>query len=111
LVEYKKEGNWKYYKNYNLHFESDSSMNSMKASFDRDYSAFSTELFNVFNRFGERQITEGYDSIEVKFLNNEVLRLIAVGKLDYAHFVFDYFDQKELNSKENLPNTLLIDYV
>jgi hypothetical protein len=70
----------------------------MKSAFERDYSAFSDELYNIFSNFGEREIGEGYDSIEVKYIHNDVFRLVAHGKEDYANFVFDYFSQEELEA-------------
>jgi hypothetical protein len=98
LVEYKKEGTWKYYKNYNLYFEEEGSETSMMSTFERDYGAFSEELYSIFSHFGERKIGEGYDSIEVKYIHNDVFRLLATGKEDYANFVFDYFIKEELEA-------------
>ncbi|HLP12785.1 MAG TPA: hypothetical protein VK177_12695 [Flavobacteriales bacterium] len=90
LVTYKKEGNWIYYKEY-----SGQKLNMVYAQplatvLGNDFRHFGKLLNDNISNFDLVKIV-GYDSILVKFENDQVKDFYGFGKVDYTHLEIRYY--------------------
>lgn len=94
LVEYNKEGDWIYYKEY-ARSNGGKSLNSVKDMLSRNYSHFGNELFKSIEMFDNVKINSGYDSIRVVYANDILKNFYGYGNVDYAHLQIRYYDNSE----------------
>jgi hypothetical protein len=90
LVEYKKEGDWIYYKEYAYSAKKPS--NSMQALLLTNYKHFGSALLNSLHMFDEIHINSGYDSIRVDYADNNLQNFYGYGSRDYTHLQVEYYD-------------------
>lgn len=102
LVEYKKEGDWMYFKEYinPEEYASSISINSAKRIISKTYPHFGSELVQSIQLFTDPKVNTGYDSIQVSYKNNMLQDFYAYGTADYLHLYICY---KELKSAQENP--------
>ncbi len=99
LVEYKKEGDWVYYKEYN--YTRKKSSGSLQSLLLSNYRHFGQELFNSIRMFDDLALTSAYDSIRANYSENNIRSFYGYGALVYTHLQFEYYDfagQNDLSS-------------
>jgi antitoxin component YwqK of YwqJK toxin-antitoxin module len=90
LVEYKKEGDWVFYKEHQ-NGTITKSTNPLLNMFSRDYKHFGNTLYQAVHLFDELKVEAGYDSIRVAYKNNMPYDFYGFGE-DYAHLQIRYYD-------------------
>jgi antitoxin component YwqK of YwqJK toxin-antitoxin module len=95
LVEYKKEGEWKFYKEYQLENPRLTASGTMKGWLSHNYPHFAHELMRSLMSFDDFKINASYDSILVVYSNNHVRELYGYAPADYTHLEIRYHAQNE----------------
>ena len=97
LVEYKKEGDWIYYREFGSNMEA-ASLNSMKEMLGLNYRHFGLDLFQRINLFGSFELISIYDSIQVVYNNDRVYSFHEYGVGNHTHLKIRYHDPSLLSN-------------
>ena len=89
LVEYKKEGDWVYYKEFNAN-RNGSTRNDFQAMVRQNYPFMESEIYSIIYCLDGEKTAESYDSITVQYIDNKVMHFEGFADNDYIHFKFDY---------------------
>ncbi|HEY1038512.1 MAG TPA: hypothetical protein VGF30_03860, partial [Bacteroidia bacterium] len=92
LVEYKKEGEWMYYKEYAYHYAGKTSAGYMKVMLQHHYKHFGTALFQSVQIFENLKNNSAYDSIRVVYKNDNLQNFYGYASNDYIHLQVKYYD-------------------
>jgi hypothetical protein len=92
LVEYKKEGDWMYYREYNAEFAGEKVTASPYDMLTHHYQHFGTPLYEALHGFDCGQLRSPFDSIRVAYADNQVLNFYGFGDF-YMHLQIQYYDQ------------------
>ena len=95
LVEYKKEGEWIYYKEYNVQNIPNIGSGTVKGMLMSDYRHFGNELRQSLMLLDDISINSAYDSIRVIYSDNNTQDMYGYGAIDYTHFKIRYYDADE----------------
>jgi hypothetical protein len=101
LVEYKKEGDWIYYKEYN--YSKRKLPGSMENMLVINYRHFGQDLSNSVMLFDNLKMNFGYDSIRVKYADNNLRDFYGYGTSDFVHLQIRYYEPKEIPPTVYLP--------
>jgi antitoxin component YwqK of YwqJK toxin-antitoxin module len=100
LVEYKKEGEWKYYKEYN--YSAKKASTSMRELLVYDYRHFGQPLLNSLTLFEDKTIKSGYDSLLVEYADNNLRNFYGYGNNNFLHFAIDYYPTQTIDISSRL---------
>ncbi len=90
LVEYKKEGEWVYYKDYLRSPVSENATLSHAGVFELDYKHFGTELYANIARYDHLERTAGYDSMHVVYNEDRMIDFFGFTSNEQDHLQFAY---------------------
>ncbi len=90
LVEYKKEGEWIYYKDYLRPPVSEHATLSHEGMFERDYKHFGTDLYRNIASYDHLELTAGYDSMHVVYDDDRMVDLFGFRSDDQDHLKLAY---------------------
>lgn len=90
LVEYKKEGEWVYYKDYLRPPVSADATLSRRGIFELDYKHFGTELYANIARYDHLQLTASYDSMRVVYREDRMVDFFGYSSAEQDHLQFTY---------------------
>lgn len=90
LVQYKKEGEWVYFKEYG----GDNNVNSLAKMFHQHFPHFGNDLYSSVSIFDDLKLKSSYDSIRVEYDNNYVQNFYGYGEKDYTHLQIKYYNQQ-----------------
>lgn len=93
LVQYHKQGDWVYYKEYNYSAKKEPLQWREQIVFN--YKHFGQGLVNSLTLFNEAQFTASYDSIHVDYINNNVKNFYGYGQASYTHLYISYYEEKK----------------
>ncbi|MEO8148636.1 MAG: hypothetical protein ABI723_13405 [Bacteroidia bacterium] len=93
LVEYKKEGDWIYYKEFSINVIKQKSSNEVRELFTNNYKHFGSALFQSIMMFDNLKINAAYDSIKVTYANNNLQNFYGYSPLDFTHLQICYFSK------------------
>jgi hypothetical protein len=93
LVQYHKQGDWVYYKEYNYSAKKQPTQWHEKIVFN--YKHFGQSIVNSLTLFSEEQLTASYDSIHVEYVNNNLKNFYGYGKANYTHLYISYYDENK----------------
>jgi antitoxin component YwqK of YwqJK toxin-antitoxin module len=97
LVEYKKEGDWMYYKEYATQPDAKFLSHEAKNMIRRNYKYFGEQLVQSINLFDDAKAINGYDSIKVTYKKNLLQSFYAYGSPDYLHLQIRYQETNDTN--------------
>ncbi len=101
LVEYKKEGTWKYYREYNYTTPQQKAL-TVFTKICTDYYHFGSFLANEITYYDKIIISdEGYDSISIEYKNNLLQDFYGYSKPDFIHLKIVYGPDKAFFSFYN----------
>lgn len=103
LVQYIKEGEWKYYREYRPNSFHLLSTKSILNTISNDYPSFATELFAFAHNFDHLVINSAYDEIRIIYSNNHIKDFYGIGKEDYAHLSVTYYETERMTNFFNSP--------
>ncbi|MCD6069117.1 MAG: hypothetical protein K0S33_3943 [Bacteroidetes bacterium] len=90
LVEYKKEGSWSYYKEYNYEL-AQKQLSSMVQKMQQNFMHFGESLFYSTRAYDLITIKgSGFDSIRVDFADDQLLDFYGYGITDFTHLKIVY---------------------
>lgn len=92
LVQYKKEGEWVYYKEYNTSSIAQAPPASVKEMLLSDYQHYGNELFQSVSMFDDLKVKAGYDSICAIYSNDRLLDFYGYSPSDYTHLCIRYHE-------------------
>ncbi|MDQ3108367.1 MAG: hypothetical protein M3R17_00600 [Bacteroidota bacterium] len=98
LVEYKKEGDWVYYKEYSYQVKNTQLKQNLLLS---NYKHFGQSLLINLSVFNDSYTSAAYDSIRVKYLNNYLLDFYGYASANFHHLQISYFDNVNVNKYDN----------
>ncbi len=90
LVEYKKEGEWVYYKDYLHRPLSEGSTPSREGLFAFGYMHFGTELYANIARYDHLELTASYDSMHVVYNEDRMVDFFGFTSNEQDHLQFAY---------------------
>lgn len=90
LVEYKKEGEWVYYKDYLHQPVGNDAKLSREGIFALGYLHFGTELFRSIASYDHLALTASYDSMHVVYSDDRMMDLFGFTAKDQDHLRFTY---------------------
>lgn len=99
LVKYSKEGNWLYFKEYNFQHDNNPRL-SINQQFAQNYTHFGNDLYQSIKLY-DIKTKANYDSIRVKYNNNEVEDFYGFRKHNYTHIKIRYYDPATLSGMLN----------
>ncbi len=103
LVEYKKEGEWKYYKEYN--YSDKKAPDSFRGLLLYNYRHFGQSLLNSLTLFEDKKLIAGYDSLLVEYNNNNVKNFYGYGNNNnLIHYAINYYPVDENANLLFIPN-------
>lgn len=86
LVQYNKEGTWKYFKEYGGEKKS----NTVVKMMHENYRHFGDELYISISMFDDLEVKLNYDSISINYSNNVVHDFYGYGEQDFTHLQISY---------------------
>lgn len=99
LVEYHKIGTWWYYQDQSQLYAS--RFKNQSPRWWERYQHYGTDLYYATNMFSSMQPMANYDSLCVKYDNNNITQFLGYQNAHIAkHFFFEYFTKEELEAKE-----------
>ncbi|MBK8499797.1 MAG: hypothetical protein IPL52_13515 [Flavobacteriales bacterium] len=90
LVEYKKEGEWVYYKDYLHRPVSEGSTPSREGLFAFGYMHFGRELYANIARYDHLELTASYDSMHVDYTDDRMVDFFGFTPNEQDHLQFAY---------------------
>jgi hypothetical protein len=103
LVEYKKEGEWIYYKNQKSGAPLAQSSGSLRNILTGDYRQFGHAIYQWVQPFQDIKVTYTYDSIKVLYANNLIHDFYGYGSDDYIHLHMGYYNIHLIGMPPELP--------
>ena len=91
LVEYKKEGDWIYYRDCMMNTITTTSSNAVRNYFCRNYQHFGEIIFQSIQQFSDLKIVAGYDSIKAAYANDMLQDYYGYGISDFTHLYIRYY--------------------
>jgi antitoxin component YwqK of YwqJK toxin-antitoxin module len=107
LVEYKKEGEWVYYKEYKANLTEEEEMIAAIAMIDSDYPHFGPALSESIQLFEGLQKNSSYDSIRVSYTNNFLQHFYGYGASENTHLEILYHQDLATTEFTDRVHTLL----
>ena len=92
LVEYKKEGEWVYYREYSIDYKNDTIDRSVQKQLEKDFHHYSNDLYALIQDVDELDLKAGYDSINVYYTANYGTEFFGYGKDLFSHISLAYHD-------------------
>ncbi|NOQ73614.1 MAG: hypothetical protein GQ574_16530 [Crocinitomix sp.] len=92
LVEYKKEGDWAYYKEYTVNYKNDTTKKPLLEELMKDYKHFWNEFYLVVHEIDELDLKDGYDSVRIAYRDNYAEEFYGYGKDLYSHVEIRYHE-------------------
>jgi hypothetical protein len=92
LVEYKKEGDWSYYKEYTVNYKNDTTKKDLLGILMKDYQHYWNEFYLVMHQIEDLDLKEGYDSIRIAYRDNYAEEFYGYGKDVYSHVEIRYHE-------------------
>jgi hypothetical protein len=94
LVQYKKEGDWIYYKETAPEYAKALPGNH----FQIDYPHYANQINHAVVSFGKTNIdlATGYDSVKVSYFNNYILDFVGYSKENFLHFSISYYEKDSI---------------
>ena len=92
LVEYKKEGDWSFYKEYTVNYKSDTSQTDLLGKLMKDYQHYWNEFYLVMHEVEDLDIKSGYDSIRISYRDNYAEEFYGYGNDLYSHVEIRYHE-------------------
>ena len=96
LVEYKKEGEWNYYMEYQVSITTEDISYTPEGMFEAYYIHFGNELYQSIHLFEDFDLNAYYDSIHVTYEDNLVQDFYGYGDEDYTHLSMEYHQPSPL---------------
>jgi hypothetical protein len=93
LVQYNKEGDWVYYKEYSYQVVNTKTQQNLLLV---NYRHFGQALINSLSVFDNTYSNTVYDSIRVNYKNNYLQDLYGYANKNFVHYQISYYDQKEI---------------
>lgn len=90
LVEYKKEGEWVYYKDYLNVVVSEHATPNRESIFTLGYMHFGRELWANIARYDHLELTASYDSMHVAYADDRMVELFGYTNRTQDHLQFSY---------------------
>lgn len=90
LVQYKKEGDWVFYKQFNEETMSLKPELKLENAIQLDYAYYANELLQVVNRVETQKLKSTVDSIRIEYKDNQVQDLYAFGEKIKLHLSLEY---------------------
>lgn len=90
LVQYKKEGEWVYYREYGTPVAV-RTLKPVQEMLHRDYPHFAASLFQEIHVFEGLAVDSGYDSIRIEYIDNKIQNFYGTGK-EHTHWRVSYHD-------------------
>ncbi len=90
LVQYKKEGEWVYYKDYSRPPVNEHATLSHEGMFERDYKHFGTDLYRNIASYDHLELTASYDSMHVVYEDDRMVDLFGFRSADQDHLQLAY---------------------
>jgi hypothetical protein len=91
LVQYKKQGDWTYYREYN--YAAKKSPVYVHNLLSYDYRHFGQELLNAIGIFDDFKPTSTYDSVCVKYADNYLQDFCGYAADNFVHLHISYYEQ------------------
>lgn len=96
LVEYKKEGEWNYYSEFDISETPYKSVLSMDKNLKLHFPHFGELLFQSIPMFDDLKMTSYYDSIRVEYSDNKLQTFFGYGDKNYTHLQIAYYPENEV---------------
>jgi antitoxin component YwqK of YwqJK toxin-antitoxin module len=100
LVQYKKEGDWIYYKEYAYAVKK--SVNTMRNSLAVHYRHFGPTLLFSTAMFEDVIMNSAYDSIRVEYADDNLQNFYGYGATSFVHYQVSYYTASEIPPRINL---------
>ena len=84
-----------YYKEHGPMAEDFQARASMKNFLRWEYRHFGHELLRSIQRFDDRDVSTGYDSVRVAYIGNQPVAFHLHGSADECHMVMTYHNQRD----------------
>lgn len=97
LVEYKKEGDWVYYKEYN--YSAKKPPVTMRERLIYNYRHYGQTIVNSLSVFEDMSITSAYDSIHVEYADNYLKNFYGYGNKNFTHLSISYYEVKKVSNE------------
>ncbi|MGL4598776.1 MAG: hypothetical protein ACRCYO_14765, partial [Bacteroidia bacterium] len=107
LVTYNKEGEWKYYNEYNYALQKSASATIHKIVVA--YPHFGQDLLNAVQLFGNATVNYGFDSIRVAYKNNCVQNFYGYTNANFLHLQITYYESEQ-NQNTNIAYPIFLGY-
>jgi hypothetical protein len=91
LVQYKKEGNWIYYRNSNQDVPEITSNSTLSERMLSDFRLLGPDLNLSIRYMNDVKINKGYDSIVATYENNNIRDFYGFGMKEFNHIHMSYF--------------------
>lgn len=92
LVEYKKEGDWMYYREYTVNYKMDTNKRNLQEQLIKDFEHYWNDLYVIINEVEGLDLKEGYDSVKVAYSDNYAEDFYGYGNDLYSHIAIKYHD-------------------
>jgi hypothetical protein len=92
LVEYKKVGDWVYYKDFNAKKNVEST-NKFQNLVHNHFPFLAQNMHALLHRLAGHQVAETYDSIQIVYKNNNIIHFKGYGEDAFIHLAFAYNQQ------------------
>lgn len=96
LVQYNKEGEWKYFKEYSADKSGSRLTDSYLELIGEDFNHFGNALIESLQLFENVHVAAGYDSIRIIYTENNVRHFYGYGLMDYTHLEVEYYTAEEV---------------
>lgn len=102
LVQYIKEGEWTYYREYRPNSFNSLTTKNILNTLTNDYPSFATEFSSFAHHFDHLVLSSAYDEIHIIYVGNQVKHFYGIGKEDYTHLSIKYYNQGRIADIPNL---------
>ena len=92
LVEYKKEGDWLYYREYSANYKRDTNKLEVREQFIKDFEHYWQDLYAIVYEAEDLDLKQGYDSVKVVYSDNYADRFYGFGNDLYTHVELTYHE-------------------
>ena len=92
LVEYKKEGDWLYYREYSANYKRDTNKLEVREQFIKDFEHYWQDLYAFVYEAEDLDLKQGYDSVKVVYSDNYADRFYGFGNDLYTHVELTYHE-------------------
>lgn len=92
LVEYKKVGDWVFYREYTANYKNDTTNRDLLNGLKRDFEHNWNVLYDVLHEVEDLDLKSGYDSIRIAYRDNYAEDFYGYGKDLYTHVELRYHE-------------------